>query len=254
MDRSRRTESGRQPAIRSSAPWRHGRTATRQVRPHRAQPASDTGSVATDGRPSQRPSRLVDQSVERGHSRNPTTPGQIAADTWPAGLPRPPPASPAPGLTEPTAERLAERADAADTRRLGHATAGHRTAGHPTAGHRTAGHPTAGHRTAGPWTPATRTVGPGTARPESGRQTVGTGRRRTAYRRPCIPDQRDDAAYLGPPSEDTARQAPPAAIGNQDCLAVNTATAILAMAATRQLHGGTPRSRLRLGALLSSEK
>jgi len=83
---------------------------------------------------------------------------------------------------------------------------------------------------------------------------VGTGRRRTAYRRPCIPDQRDDAAYLGPPSEDTARQAPPAAIGNQDCLAVNTATAILAMAATRQLHGGTPRSRLRLGALLSSEK
>jgi len=118
MDRSRRTESGRQPAIRSSAPWRHGRTATRQVRPHRAQPASDTGSVATDGRPSQRPSRLVDQSVERGHSRNPTTPGQIAADTWPAGLPRPPPASPAPGLTEPTAERLAERADAADTGRL----------------------------------------------------------------------------------------------------------------------------------------
>jgi hypothetical protein len=38
--------------------------------------------------------------------------------------------------------------------------------------------------------------------------------------------------YLGPPSEDSARQAPPAAIGNQDCLAVNTATVILAMAAT----------------------
>ena len=37
---------------------------------------------------------------------------------WSAGLPRPPPASPAPGLTEPTAERLAERADAADTRWL----------------------------------------------------------------------------------------------------------------------------------------
>jgi hypothetical protein len=36
-------------------------------------------------------------------------------------------------------------------------------------------------------------------------------------------------------------------------LAVNTATAILAMAATRQLHGGTPRSRLRPGALLSSD-
>jgi hypothetical protein len=58
---------------------------------------------------------------------------------------------------------------------------------------------------------------------------------------------------LGPPSEDSARQAPPAAIGNQDCLAVNTATAILAMVATRQLHGGSPRSRLRLGALLSSD-
>jgi hypothetical protein len=57
--------------------------------------------------------------------------------------------------------------------------------------------------------------------------------------------------YLGPPSEDSATQAPPAAIGNQDCLAVNTATAILAMTTTRQLHGGTPRSRLRLGALLS---
>jgi len=44
---------------------------------------------------------------------------------WPAGLPRPPPASPAPGLTEPTAERLAERADAADTRWLDTRTAGH---------------------------------------------------------------------------------------------------------------------------------
>jgi hypothetical protein len=69
---------------------------------------------------------------------------------WPVGLPRPPPASPAPGLTEPTAERLAERADAADTRWLDTGRLD------------------------------TRTVGPGTAGHESGRQTVGTGRRRTA--------------------------------------------------------------------------
>ena len=69
----------------------------------------------------------------------------------------------------------------------------------------------------------------------------------------AFPTSATTLPYLGPPSEDSAKQAPPAAIGNQDCLAVNTAAAILAMAATRQLDGGTPRSRLRLGALLSSE-
>ena len=68
----------------------------------------------------------------------------------------------------------------------------------------------------------------------------------------AFPTSATTLPYLGPPSEDSARQAPPTAIGNQDCLAVNTAIAILAMAATRQLQGGTPRSRLRLGALLSS--
>jgi len=69
----------------------------------------------------------------------------------------------------------------------------------------------------------------------------------------AFPTSATTLPYLGPPSEDSATQAPPAAIGNQDCLAVNTATAILAMATTRQLNGGTPRSRLRLGALLSSD-
>ena len=69
----------------------------------------------------------------------------------------------------------------------------------------------------------------------------------------AFPTSATTLPHLGPASEDSATQAP-AAIGNQDCLAVNTATAILAMAATRQLHGGTPRSRLRLGALLSSDE
>ncbi len=70
----------------------------------------------------------------------------------------------------------------------------------------------------------------------------------------AFPTSATTLPYLRPPSEDSATRAPPAAIGNQDGLAVNTATAILAMATTRQLHGGTPRSRLRLGALLSSNQ
>jgi hypothetical protein len=106
-----------------------------------------------------------------------------------------------------------------------------------------------GHRTA--WTPDGWT-GDGWTRertPNSGHGPTPDGVTGVL----AFPTSATTLPYLGPPSEDSARQAPPAAIGNQDCLAVNTATAVLAMAATRQLHGGTPRSRLRLGALLSSD-
>jgi hypothetical protein len=200
------------------------------MRQDRAQPASYTDSVATDGRSSQQPGRLSISRSSAATARNPTTPGQIAADTRPQAYPdlrrRPPP-----GLTEPTAERLAERADAADTGRLD-----------------------------------TRRLD--TRRLDTRRLERGRLDRRTGERTPnsghgpapdgvtgvlAFPTSATTLPYLGPPSEDSARQAPPAAIGNQDCLAVNTASAILAMAATRQLQGGTPRSRLRLGALLSSE-
>jgi hypothetical protein len=174
---------------------------------------------------------------------------RIAVDTRPQAYPdlrrRPPP-----GLTEPIAERLADRADAAGTGRLD--TPGRLDTGRLDTGRLDTGRLDTGRLDTG-------------CRPP-GRLERGRLDRRTGERTPnsghgpapdgvtgvlAFPTSATTLPYLGPPSEDSARQAPPAAIGNQDCLAVNTATVILAMAATRQLQGGTPRSRLRLGALLS---
>jgi hypothetical protein len=190
MDRSGRIESGRQPASTLVQPpdgrgaQTPGRCRTIVLsrcrhwlgRDRRAIHATAWPPRRSAGRARPQP-QLNDTRPDRGHH-------------WPAGLPRPPPASPAPGLTEPTAERLAERADAADTRWLDTRTAGHRTA----------------------WTPDGWTLGwLDTGRLDHGRQPpgrldrgrldrradakqsarAGAGRRN---RRPGIPDQRDDAA------------------------------------------------------------
>ena len=66
---------------------------------------------------------LAASSISRSSAATTATqrhPARSRPIPGPPAYPRPPPASPAPGLTEPIAERLAERADAADTRRLGH--------------------------------------------------------------------------------------------------------------------------------------
>ena len=120
MDRSRRTESGRQPAITlvqppdGMGPQPHGRCGTIVLSPLPTLARSRPTAILATAWPPRR---------SAGRARPQPQPNDTRPDRgryWPAGLPRPPPASPAPGLTEPTAERLAERADAADTRRLGH--------------------------------------------------------------------------------------------------------------------------------------
>jgi hypothetical protein len=124
-DGSRRTESGRQPAITLVQPLTAG------AHSHAAGAATSCSARFRHWLGRDRRAILATAWPPRrsaGRARPQPQPNDTRPDRgryWPAGLPRPPPASPAPGLTEPTAERLAERADAADTRWLDTRTAGH---------------------------------------------------------------------------------------------------------------------------------